>query len=88
MDAMARDMMKGQTESVESNLRKVGNSTGTTLPQAVLKKANLKEGDRVKISADEKGIRIEKADERHDRVMRLHEYSKMRHDRLYKELAK
>lgn len=85
---MTRQVIKGQAEFVESNLRKVGNSTGTTLPQAVLKRANLKEGDRVKISADQSGIKIEKADERHDRIMRLHEYSKLRHHRLYKELAK
>jgi len=48
----------------------------------------LRLGDRVKITADEDGIKIEKADERHDRVKRLHEYSKMRHNKLYKELAK
>lgn len=72
----------------ESSLRKIGNSTGTTLPKGVLEKAGLRLGDRVKITADEDGIKIEKADERHDRVKRLHEYSKMRHNNLYKELAK
>ena len=37
---------------MQTLVRKIGNSTGTIIPAALLKKLNLKEGDRVDIKDD------------------------------------
>ena len=43
---------------MQTLVRKIGNSTGTIIPAAILKKLNLKEGDRVDIQDDEGRIVI------------------------------
>jgi antitoxin ChpS len=43
---------------MQTLVRKIGNSTGTIIPSAILKKLNLKEGDRVNIQDDEGRIII------------------------------
>lgn len=43
---------------MQTIVRKIGNSTGTIIPSAILKKLDLKEGDRVNIQDDEGRIII------------------------------
>jgi antitoxin ChpS len=44
---------------MKTTIRKIGNSAGTILPSAILKKLKLTEGDTVEVSEDGKRIVIE-----------------------------
>lgn len=66
---------------------KVGDSLGTTFPQEVLEKVNIKEGDTVYISEVPGGIQLTTHDPNFEKVMEAYKKVSHKYNNALRELA-
>ena len=71
-----------------TNLRRIGNSTGTTFPKEMLKRYNLNEGDEVHIVETNEGLLITPYDPDFEDAMEAYRESAAKHRDALRELAK
>ena len=69
-------------------IRKVGNSLGVTLPQEVLKRLNVSEGDSLYVTETSDGIQITPYDPNFEKAMKAFESTRKKYRNALRELAK
>ncbi|MFM7448490.1 MAG: AbrB/MazE/SpoVT family DNA-binding domain-containing protein [Leptolyngbyaceae cyanobacterium] len=72
---------------MQLKLRKVGNSIGTTIPQEVLDRFNLKEGDELTLVVLEDGIKLMAYDPEFEQVMVAYKQGASQYRNALRELA-
>lgn len=69
-------------------VRKIGNSLGTTLPQEVLKKLNVAEGDNLFVTETPQGVQITPYDPAFEAAMQAFGKTRKNYRNALRELAK
>ncbi len=72
----------------EVKIRRIGNSTGTTIPKKMLERQNLAEGDTVIIMETEMGLLITPYDPEFLRAMKIYQEGDKSYRNAMRELAK
>lgn len=69
-------------------VRKIGNSLGTTLPQEVLRKLNVAEGDSLFVTETPQGVQLTAYDPSFEAAMQAFEKTRKKYRNALRELAK
>lgn len=72
----------------ETTIRRIGNSSGLTIPKDVLERQRLAEGDRVHLIETEQGLLITPFDPDFDEAMAVYEEGAKTYRNALRELAK
>ena len=72
----------------KSQIRSIGNSSGTTIPKSILDKYNLHDGDEVFIQETENGILISPFDPDFEASLEIYKKGSKKFRNAMKELAK
>jgi putative addiction module antidote len=72
----------------ETTIRAIGNSSGTTIPKAMLERYRIAEGDRVHLVETDQGILITPFDPTFAEAMALYEEGARKYRNAMRELAK
>jgi putative addiction module antidote len=69
-------------------IRKIGNSLGATLPQEVLRKLNVAEGDSLFVTETPQGVQLTAYDPGFEAAMQAFEKTRKKYRNALRELAK
>jgi putative addiction module antidote len=72
----------------EVKIRRIGNSTGATIPKKMLERQNLAEGDSVIIVETEMGLLITPFDQDFSKAMEIYQMGDRTYRNAMRELAK
>jgi putative addiction module antidote len=85
---MSSDEIKGDKFVAVLKVRRVGNSLGVTLPQEVIGKLNVSEGDNLYVVETPTGLEMSPLDPDFEASMQAYERTEKKFRNAFRELAK